>query len=323
MSKKVDFKKLYEIKDLKVILPKREGETQSEEKKRKELNTQIKEKGFIPPPTKKTPDLKYSLYRLLVSNANKLQFQLAIEDYLIKICPIIEKSTRQDLINSRREILRSEGINLTYYTLIEGLERGIKKENLKYIARVGKDRTQPPYGKYIEYNKPIPSPIEQKAIRIMVDKRYSAILREIPPTKHIGELVDNLRDLLVKQVVNLQIAFPQLIDKYGIKDIEIIAELIKAKLPERQIIPRQEIEGLNKEEAIDFYKKTPELAQFLKAIDENKYKLTWSDNKKEKRKIEIDRDLREKREIIERDRQRQIEEQDRNRELRWEILRKE
>ena len=177
---KVDWRKLYEIKDLKITQPKKEGETKEEELKRKELNKQVRERGFIPIPTEDTPELEYDIYTLLVGNANKLQFQLAIEEYLMKICPVVSNSTKEDLIRSRREIEKSEGINLTFETLIEGLEKGIKPANLKYIARLGKKKDQAPYGTYFKYDKPIPTDKEQEAIRIMVDKQksfYTGIVR--------------------------------------------------------------------------------------------------------------------------------------------------
>ena len=280
---KVDWRKLYEIKDLKIITPKVEGETKKEEAKRKEENRQIREKGFVPPPTEQTPELQYDIYRLLVGNVNKIQLQLAIEEYLMKICPVVSKSTKTDLINSRKEITKSEGINLTFDTLIEGLEKGIKPTNLKYIARFGRDRDQAPYGQYFKYDKPIPTEQEQKAIRIMVDKRYSTILRQIPPNKNIDELVSKLRTTLKTQVVNLQTAYPQLIDKHGYRDVEVIRELLKEGLTEGVENFKEKTEEtlkLDKDKAIAFYKKTPELANFLKAIDENKYDEAFGEEKR-------------------------------------------
>ena len=272
-SKKVDWRKLYEIKDLKITTPKQAGETEEEERKRKEKNRQVREKGFVPPPTEKTPTLEYDTYRLLVGNANKLQFQYAIEEYLMKICPVVSQSTKRDLISARRNIKNSEGISLTYDTLYEALVEGIKPKNLKYIARAGKNPQQPEYGTYIEYDKPIPTAQEQKAIRIMVDKRYSTIMRQIPPNKTIDELVKKIRNTLSIQVLNLQTAFPQLVDKYGAKETDIVSAIVGLPTPIR--IPYQELESLDKDKALAFYKKAPALANFLKAIDSNKYNATF------------------------------------------------
>ena len=275
---KVDWRKLYEIKDLKITQPKKEGETKKEELKRKELNKQVRDKGFIPIPTEKTPELEYDIYTLLVGNANKLQFQLAIEEYLMRICPVVSNSTKEDLIRSRKEIRESEGINLTFETLIEGLEKGIKPANLKYIARLGKKKDQAEYGTYFKYDKPIPTDKEQEAIRVMIDKRYSTILRQIPPNKTIDELVEKLRDTLRTQVVNLQVAYPQVIDKYGVSELRVAEAIIEGGLPnppyKREGIEeaKSELRGRSKEKALEFYKKSPKLATFLKAIEDNKYK---------------------------------------------------
>ena len=196
----------------------------------------------------------------------------------MKICPVVSNSTKEDLIRSRNEIRESEGINLTFETLIEGLEKGIKPANLKYIARLGKKKDQAPYGTYFKYDKPIPTDKEQQAIRVMIDKRYSTILRQIPPNKTIDELVEKLRDTLRTQVVNLQVAYPQVIDKYGVSELRVAEAIIEGGLPtpphKREGIEeaKTELRGRSKKKALEFYKKSPILATFLKAIEDNKYK---------------------------------------------------